>query len=121
MRRPMHSAGPDPGSRLRFLVGDELLDDISISLALETVVISANSGRAGDRDRNGGSTGKIATEALHVCPPLIGALAGIGRAAPQVALATATRDGPPLRSYGSPNRLLFRRKPRARAAARVAR
>src|SRR5262249_44367104 len=66
----------------------------------------------------GGSTGKIAIEALHVCPPLIGALAGIRRAAPQVALATATRDGPPLRSYDSPNRSLFHRKPRARAASR---
>src|SRR5262249_45778100 len=100
------------------LVGDEFVDDIGISLALEAVIIGADGGRTGDRDRNGGSTGKIAIEALHVCPPLIGALAGIRRAAPQVALATATRDGPPLRSYDSPNRSLFHRKPRARAASR---
>jgi hypothetical protein len=46
------------------LVGDELVDDICIPLDFEAVIISADSGRAGERDCDNNSRGKIAREWL---------------------------------------------------------
>jgi hypothetical protein len=89
------------------LVRDELVDDIGVSLAFEAVIIGADDGRTGDRDRDNDSRGKTATEGLHHgCPPFLFEhwLESIAPRRP----SNATRDD--AHPYDSPNRLLFRRE-----------
>src|SRR5262249_578108 len=91
------------------LVGDELVDDIGIPLDFEALIISADGGRTGERDRHNDSRGKFPTEGFHHgCPPsLMRAL--VEFIAPRRNRpSNAARDDP--HSNDSSNRFLFRRE-----------
>jgi hypothetical protein len=82
---------------------------VGIPLDFEAVIISADDGRTGDRDRDNDSRGKIAIEGLHHgCPPFD---ASIGlNPSHRATIALLTRSAMNLTSCDSPNRLLFRRE-----------